>query len=283
MKPKIGMNLFFWLTHFSEQHFHLLRTLKSVGFDGVEIPISNYSDKELQAIRNALDSEGLACTSVSLLTEEYNPISENALIRQNAMTKMRTDIEIASGLGAEVIAGPFHSAHKLFHGRGPDKQEFGRCVEFLKSSGIEAQKSNVKISVEPLNRFESYFLNTQMQAKELANAVDMSNVGILYDTHHVHLEENDIAEALSGLGKHINHFHVSESHRGTPGTGLVDWKINFTTLKKMDYQGWIVIEAFALDVPDIPNAINIWRNCFANKEEVYTKGFELIANHMGMR
>ena len=280
MNAKIGMNLFLWLTHFGEEHFHLLPTLKAVGFDGVEIPISNYSDKELRAIRNALDSEGLACTSVSLLTTECNPIAEDASIRRSAVDKVRSDIEIAAGLGAEVIAGPLHSAHKQFFGRGPNEQEFERCVEFLKTVGADAQQANVQISVEPLNRFECYFLNTQQQGKALADAVDMDSVGILYDTHHVHLEEHDVAAALKGLGKRINHFHVSESHRGTPGAGLVDWKTNFTTLKQMDYQGWIVIEAFATDVPDIPTAINIWRNCFNSKKEVYTQGFELISSHI---
>ena len=70
--------------------------------------------------------------------------------------------------------------------------------------------------------------------------------------------------------------HISESHRGTPGTGSVDWDSSFRALKKMNYQGWVVIEAFAGDVPGFAEAVNIWRDCFAGKTEVYRQGMALI-------
>ena len=277
---KIGMNLFLWLVRLEKKDFSLLKTLKETGFDGVEIPISDYSSAEIKDIRNALNDEGLDCTTVSLLTEETNPISDDASIRQAALDKIQSDIECAAALGAEAVCGPIHSAHKLFCSRGPNQAEFDRCVEFLKKAGVWAEKANLYLGVEPLNRFECYFLNTMDQGRKLADAVDSPNVGILYDTHHAHIEENNIDEAIRSLDKRINHVHISESHRGTPGSGNVDWSANFETLKATNYDGWIVIEAFAQDVPGFPDVVNIWRNCFANKEEVYTKGISLIREHL---
>jgi D-psicose/D-tagatose/L-ribulose 3-epimerase len=277
---KIGMNLYLWLTKLKPQHFELLAKLKQLGFDGVEIPTGDYTASELANIRSALNNEGLKCTVATLLPPELNPISPDSAIRAAARDKLKHDINIASELGSEALIGPMHSGHKLFYDRGPNQQEVDLCTEFLTAMGTEAKQANILLGVEPLNRFECYFLNTAAQGKQLADAVNLDNVGILYDTHHANIEEYSVYDAITGLGNRLNHFHVSESHRGTPGTGAVDWKNSFKALKDMDYKGWLVIESFAKDVDGFPEAVNIWRDCFSSKDEVVEQGFALIKNHI---
>ena len=273
---KIGMNLYLWCARLEPEFLPLLAELKGAGFDGVEIPMSDYSAQEVAAIRSALDDAGLGCTMASIMLEEHNPIAESPGIRQAAVDKLRSDIDMAAALGAESVVGPMHSAHKLFLGRGPSSTEFARCVEVLQTSGLHAEQAGVSIAVEPLNRFECYFLNSQAQGRALADAVDSPAVGILYDTHHANIEEQDMAGAVRVLGDRLNHFHVSESHRGTPGTGTVNWDAAFAGLRESNFDGWCVIESFAGDVPGIAEAVNIWRDCFASKEEVYLEGLALI-------
>lgn len=277
---KIGMNLYLWLTKLEPQHFELLAKLKQLGFDGVEIPTGDYTATELANIRNALNNEGLKCTVATLLPPEVNPISPDSAIRAAAHDKLKHDINIASELGSEALIGPMHSGHKLFYDRGPSRQEVDLCTEFLSAMGTEAKQANLLLGVEPLNRFECYFLNTAAQGKQLADAVNLDNVGILYDTHHANIEENSVYDAITALGNRLNHFHVSESHRGTPGTGAVDWTNSFRALKDMNYNGWLVIESFAKDVDGFPEAVNIWRDCFNSKDEVVEQGFALIKNHI---
>jgi D-psicose/D-tagatose/L-ribulose 3-epimerase len=273
---KIGMNLYLWLNRLEPRHFKLLAELKAAGFDGVEIPTGDYSSAEIAAIRQSLANEGLACTVATLLSAEQNPIADDPGLQRAALDKVRADIEVAAELGAESLIGPMHSGHKVFHGRGPDAREFDRCVEFLKTVGSEAAQTGVQLAVEPLNRFECYFLNTAEQGLSLADAVDLPNVGILYDTHHANIEEKDPYEAISSLGARLAHFHVSESHRGTPGTGTVQWQESFRALRDSQYDRWLVIEAFGQEVEGIPEAVNIWRNCFASEAEVYQQGMALI-------
>lgn len=277
---KIGMNLYLWLNRLQPEHFPGFATLKKAGFDGVEIPTGDYSPKEISAINKALNDEGLACTVATLLPPEFNPISDQKKIRTAAIHKLRRDIDVAQSLNAEALIGPIHSGHKLFYDRGPNSKEFDRCVNFLQLVGEQAQQASIVLAVEPLNRFECYFLNTAEQAKALIDAVDLPNVGVLYDTHHANIEENSMQQSIALLGPRINHFHVSESHRGTPGTGSVDWSNSFSALKEINYQGWLVIEAFATDVPGIPEAVNIWRNCFKSKQEVFEQGYSLIQQGM---
>ena len=87
-------------------------------------------------------------------------------------------------------------------------------------------------------------------------------------------------EAITGLGLHLSHFHVSESHRGTSGTGTVDWASSFRALRDIGYDNWLVIEAFGPDVAGIPEAIHIWRDCYRDKEDMYRKGMKLIQEHI---
>lgn len=275
---KLGMNLYLWTTHLDQQHLPLLETLSAAGFDGVEIPVSDYSVDEIQAIRQALANTGLACTAATLFSGEPNPIAMEPARQAAAIEKIKQDIELAHALGAESLVGPIHSAHKEFPGRGPTAAEFERCVAFLQAASDLAGDA-LQLAVEPLNRFECYFLNRQADGKRLADAVDRHNVGILYDSHHAHIEENDVASGIEVLAGRANHIHISESHRGTPGGGQVDWANTFQAIKAIGYDGWLTIEAFASDVEGIPAAVNIWRDCFASKEEVYQAGIALMRSY----
>lgn len=284
MRPKnsikVGMNLYLWLTRLEPRYFGLLAELRAAGFDGVEIPTGDYSATELAEIRSALAQEGLACTVATLLTATENPIAADNAIRAAARDKLSRDIDVAVALGAESLIGPMHSGHKCFTGHGPSETEFERCVEFLRHGGELAANAGLQLAVEPLNRFECHFLNSAKQAGRLSQAVGLNNVGILYDTHHGNIEENDHYRAITSLDTHLNHFHVSESHRGAPGTGTVDWDGSFRALRDMGYRGWVVIEAFGQNVPGIPQAVNIWRNCFRDEREVYRQGLRLIVKNL---
>jgi D-psicose/D-tagatose/L-ribulose 3-epimerase len=122
-------------------------------------------------------------------------------------------------------------------------------------------------------------MNTVSQAKELVDRINHPNVGIHYDTHHVHYEEYDIAAAIKNGGSAIKHVHYSESNRGVPGKGLVDWATNTRALKEIGYDGWVTIEAFNTKVDGLRQALHIWRDFFVDEEECYLGGIDLIKKH----
>ena len=130
--------------------------------------------------------------------------------------------------------------------------------------------------VEPLNRFECYFLNTAADARDLLARTEHPRVKMLYDTHHAHYEEKNIADAVRGSAAEIGHVHISENDRGTPGSGLVHWPETFASLRANDYDGWLVIEAFSRSMPDFAAAVGIWRDFFDSHEEVYVDGHRFI-------
>ena len=272
---KLGMNLLLWTTYVTSEHFPILQKLKETGFDGVEIPIDPGNPDNYDEVAGCLQDLGLEATTVTTVNTEASPVSPDLAVREAAVDRLNWAIDTSARLGSRILCGPFHSPHAVFSGQPPTPDELSRCVEVLGQAAEHAGNVGVDLSIEHLNRFECYLMNTAAQACEVARRIDHPSVGILYDTHHAHIEEKDVVEVIRTCAPHINHVHVSESDRGTPGRGQVHWEESFRTLREIGYDRWVVIEAFSRLASDFANAIKIWRS-FSDPEEVYEEGLPFV-------
>jgi D-psicose/D-tagatose/L-ribulose 3-epimerase len=273
---KIGMNLLLWATHVTAEHHPILAKLKKAGYDGVEVPIFEGDARHYEGLRKELDSQGLGCTTVTVVGPEANPISPEVSVRQAALERLRWTIEMTALLKGEVMAGPFHSPLAVFSGVPPTEDEKKRAADVLRQAAEFAATMNVKLAIEYLNRFECYFLTTAADAAALVQRVDHPSFRTMYDTFHANIEEKSPSSAIASLGDRFIHVHISECDRGTPGTGMVRWDETFQALKKARYDGWMVIEAFGRALPALAAATKVWRDLFPSAEEVYTKGLQFI-------
>jgi D-psicose/D-tagatose/L-ribulose 3-epimerase len=276
MNVKIGMNMLLWGVEITPRHIPVFEGLAEAGYDGVEIPVVNQSPEELQAMASACDDLGLERTASAFVGEDVNPISPEPAIREAALDNLRRGIDNAGIIGAEILIGGLYQAHKYFTGRGPTEEEWRWSADYLRAAGEYAQKADVRLGLEFLNRFEVFLINTSADCKRMVEDVGLDNVGVHYDTHHANIEDPAPAVALANIREVINHVHLSESHRGTLGTGQVDWDGTFDALKAIDYSGWLVIESFGTADPELAVAANVWRNAFASPEEVYREGIRFI-------
>ena len=119
-----------------------------------------------------------------------------------------------------------------------------------------------------LNRFETYLLNTHADAARFARDVNQSHCRVMYDTFHANIEEKDIAQAIRDCADMLVHVHISENDRSTPGSGNVHWEENFKTLKEVGYDGWLMVEAFGLALPELAAATKIWRKMYTTEEQL---------------
>jgi D-psicose/D-tagatose/L-ribulose 3-epimerase len=158
------------------------------------------------------------------------------------------------------------------HDDAEKKAQFALVVKNLKELAKYAESKGVQICVEPLNRFETDFLNTCDQALKLLKAVNSPALKLHLDTFHMNIEEKNQAAAILKAGKHLAHFHACGSDRGTPGNDHIDWKPIVAALKKIKYQGDVVIESFTTDVKVIARAAAIWRKMEPTRDEIATKG-----------
>ena len=273
---KIGMNLLLWTGFVTEADFPTLAKIKAAGFDGVELPLFDGNASHYKMIRAELDKQGLACSTVTVMTPEMNPISPDQTVRQAAVERLRWAVEMNEILGSHAMCGPFHSPLGVFSGFGPTNDEKSRAADILRQAAQFAEQAKLKLCIEYLNRFECYFLTTAADAKSLVKAVNHPSFRCMYDTFHAHIEEKSQAGAIETVKDVFAHVHISENDRGTPGTGQVRWAEAFSSLKKTGYDGWFVIEAFGRALPDLAAATRVWRDLFPSPDEVYTKGIQFI-------
>jgi D-psicose/D-tagatose/L-ribulose 3-epimerase len=273
---KVGMNLLLWTGFVTEADFPTLGKLKEAGFDGVELPLFAGDAAHYKAIRAELDKQGLACSTVTVMNPEYNPISPDAANRAAAVDRLKWAVEMNHVLGSYAMCGPFHSPLGVFSGTGPTADEKARAADVLRTAAGFAKDANLTLAIEYLNRFECYFLTTAVDAKALVESVNHPNFRCMYDTFHAHIEEKGQASAIKTVAPVMAHVHISENDRGTPGTGQVHWDEAFGGLKAVGYDGWLVIEAFGRALPDLAAATRVWRDLFPSPEEVYTKGVRFI-------
>lgn len=280
MDVKIGMNMLLWGIHITPQHIPVFEGLARAGYDGVEIPVVGQSQADLKAMADACDDLGLARTASAFVGEDVNPISPDPAIRAAAVGNLQQAIDDARLIGADIVVGALYQAHKYFTGTGPTQDEWNRAAQYLHTCGEYARGRGVRLGLEFLNRFEVFLINTSADCRRMVEQVGLDNVGVHYDTHHANIEEPDPENALQHVRQQLNHVHLSESHRGTLGTGQVDWDANFAALQAIDYSGWLVIESFGTFDPDLAAAANVWRNAFESQEQVYRDGIRFIRERL---
>jgi D-psicose/D-tagatose/L-ribulose 3-epimerase len=151
-------------------------------------------------------------------------------------------------------------------------------AEVMRAAAEYAETVDIILTPEALNRFECYLYNTLADISTLIKAVDHPNLRMIYDTHHAHIEEKNASQAIHTYAPLISHVHISESDRGTPGSGQVHWEETFQALRAVGYDNWLTIEAFSRNKPEFASGINVWRNFEPTLDEVYEKGYAFVKN-----
>jgi D-psicose/D-tagatose/L-ribulose 3-epimerase len=277
---KFGVNTFIWTANFTRENLPLLPEIRRHGFDGVEVPLFRPVDFALQDIRKGLQENGLECTICSVIPGGLNMISDDAAVRQKTRRHMEDCIRTAAEVGAKIMAGPLYSPVGYLPGRRRTADEWKWAVDCYQSLGPVLAKHGVTIAIEPLNRFETYFLNTAADAVALCDQINHPNVGILFDTFHANIEEKNIGAAYRAVARHLKHVHTCENDRGIPGSGHVEWKDVFQALHDIRYDGWLTIESFGFALGELSAAASIWRDIAPTPESIAFEGVKFLKQNM---
>ena len=274
---KVGMNLLLWTDDpVDESWMPLYGRLKDMGFDGIEVPIFDANPEKFAALGRRLDDLGLERTAITVRNAEDDPISEDASVRQAALSTTKRALDCCEAVSSPILGGPLYAAIGQFSGAGPSQEEWARSVSIMQQAADYAASSGISLTFEFLNRFEIYLLNSTADTARFVADVDRPNVGIHYDTFHAHIEEKDSAAAIRENSDAITHVHISENDRSTPGRGQVAWNSTFEALREVGYDGWLTIEAFGSALPSLTAATKIWRRMFDDEEELAREGHDFI-------
>ncbi len=276
---KYGMNLLLWSGEVDEAMLPTIEKLKGLGYDGVELPLFNL-DLDYAGLGKRLDDMGLERTAVTVRNVEDNPISSDSKVRAKGVELNKKALDCCAAVGAQTLCGPYHSAIGYFSGAGPTKDEWAWGIESMRAVAEHAGNVGVKLGIEAINRFECYFLNAHADSARFAREVNHPACGMMYDTFHSNIEEKDIVATLQEIKDVLCHVHISENDRSTPGAGNVNWAKNFSGLSQIGYDGWMVIEAFGLALPELAAATRIWRRMFDTELKLAEQGLAFMKSQV---
>src|SRR6266508_6626233 len=280
---RFGINTFLFTSPFTNESTRLFKTFKKWGFETVEIPIEDPSHIDPAFVKEELDRHGLVCASVCACMGPGRDFRGTPEEQQTAMDYCKTLIDQMVVLDCPSLIGPVYSVVGKADAVEPaqQKQEWTLVVKNLKELARYAVERGRQICVEPLNRFETDFLNTCDKGLKLIKAVGSRALRLHLDTFHMNIEEKNQAAAIRKAGKLLGHFHACGSDRGTPGNDHIDWQPIAKALKDIRYQGDVVIESFTTDVKVIARAAAIWRRMEPTREEIAVKGLKFLKKTIG--
>ncbi len=276
MKNKIAINLLLFGSDMNESVLNQLDSIKLLGYQGVEIPIFVEDISLFQPWKEKLDNLGLQAFACTFTSSSQNLISPDQEIRQKGLDFLKKAIDIAAYLNSPFLSGPFHSAISEFSGKPASQQERQWAIENLRELAEYAKEKNIVLGIEYLNRFESYLVSCADELYSLVKEINHPNAKIMFDTFHANIEERNTAEAIERIQDEMPHIQFSESTRGIIGEGQVDFDSVLSSLRRINYQGWIVIEAFSTKLV----AAKIWRKMFSSEKELMEKSLNFLKNKM---
>ncbi|MGZ8898527.1 MAG: sugar phosphate isomerase/epimerase family protein [Limisphaerales bacterium] len=273
---RFGINTFLFTSPFTNESTKLFPKFKKWGFQSIEIPVEDPSHIDPAHVKRELDKNGLVCGSVCACMGPDRDLRGDAAQQKTGLDYMMKVIDQMVELDCPRLIGPVYSSV----GRAdavPDKeqkQQWKTVVKNLKQLCKYAEKRGRQICMEPLNRFETDFMNTADQALRMVKDVGSPVLKIHLDTFHMNIEEKNQPKAIRKVGKLLGHFHACGTDRGTPGNDSLDWPPIVAALKSVGYNGDVVIESFTTDVKVIAKAAAIWRRMEPTRDEIAVKGLK---------
>lgn len=272
MDIALGMNLLLFGTEIDDRLFPVLEQIKSIGYDGVEVPIFDVNPESWYAWRHKLDELELDRVAVTINGPEFNQISANPVERKATLERNKRAIDCAVILDSKLLTGPYHSALGAFTGKAPTKQELTWAKENLWELAEYADSMGITLGLEYLNRFESYLVSSTDELLTLVNEINHPACKIMFDTFHANIEEKSLFEAVQKMDEKLIHVQLSENDRSTLGSGHVNIEEVLIALKSINYEGMISIEAFSEKL----SAANIWRKMFESEEQLMRDSYSYL-------
>jgi 5-keto-L-gluconate epimerase len=220
------------------------RTAAKVGLDCLELSVRDPSSLDPAAIRELLDGAGLFCTAVATgqacLSDGLCLAAADQSTRAAATDRFAAQVSLASELDAAVILG---GVRGVLAARQDGAQARRRAaLDAIRACVSSAAEREVTVLLEPINRYETDFVNSCHEGLELLDEIGAPGTALLLDTFHMNIEERELAEAIVAAGDRLGYVHMVDSNRYAPGLGHVDFEAVFAALEQIAYAGPLVAE-----------------------------------------
>jgi D-psicose/D-tagatose/L-ribulose 3-epimerase len=276
---QIGVNAWVWTSPANTEAFaRLAPHVARLGFDLIEFGIESTGDLDYGRAATIARDNGLAVSVCAAMGPDRDLIHPDEQIRASGMAYVRHCIDAAHTVGADRVIGPIYSAVGRTWQATDDerKRDVDLLVRQLSELARYAGERGVWLGIEPLNRFETSFINLASQAMEVADRVDHPACGVMLDTFHMNIEERSVGDAIRAAGKRLRHVHACENDRGAPGSGHVPWAEVAQACRDIGFTGPFVIESFTSQIKSIARAAAIWRTFADSQDDLARNGLAYL-------
>jgi D-psicose/D-tagatose/L-ribulose 3-epimerase len=273
---RYAVHAYAWTSSWSNSDLPVIDHVKELGLDAIEIPLMEPDKVDPAAIAERAQGNGLSVLASLALSEDADPSSEDPVIRRKSLEFLVRCIDLAADMGASIFTGVVYSAIGRRLDRRVEDADFARAADVLREAARHAQARGIAIGIEPINRYETFLVNTAAQARRLMELIAEPNVGIHLDAYHMNIEEEDFYETTRSAVPHLVHFHMSESHRGIPGRGTVDWDAIMRALADGGYSGFVGLESFAEISEAMRAATYVWRRLAPDSDTLVAEGLAFL-------
>lgn len=270
---KLGIFVNFWQKTWGVDYRRYVDKMKKLGGDVLEFqaqPLLDIEDNELKEIKRYADGEGIEMTYSLGLNPKFDIASRDPEVRKGGIKYLSDIVKKIAVMGGTLFSGVTYCGWGVpdYFVDVPEKEAlFAHSVSSMKEVLKVAEGEGVTVCVEAVNRFESPLLNTAKEALRYVEMADSPNIGILLDTYHMNIEEDDIGAAIRLVGDKLTHFHTGENNRNIPGRGHLDWDGIFGALADIGYKNRIVSEPFLMMGNEVGYDIRVWRPILENPTE----------------
>lgn len=275
---KLGIHAYAWCSQWSNDTLDLIDRTQKMGMDFIEIPLMVLETVDTHAIRSRLNSTSFHAVTSTVLLGDTDITSDDPAIRAKGIQYLKECVRATHEIGASSFSGVIYSQHVKPAHSMPTEKTWQYAADALREVAVHARQYGVNLGLEPVNRYESYLINTCEQAVRLKEMIGEDNVKIHLDTYHMNIEEKNFHQATRLAGNDLIHYHLCENDRGIPGTGLVNWDDIFRALGEMGYSGYAALECF-VDLTDNMNTW-VWRKLAPDGDTLLREGVAFIRKMM---
>ncbi|MBN2075083.1 MAG: sugar phosphate isomerase/epimerase [Dehalococcoidales bacterium] len=276
MMFKFGVASLIWTEDFTEKDLPLIEKAKELGFDVLDINVAHPERFPAEKVGEKIKEVEIEVVTTIGMPQDSNIIHPDPTVRKQGLATLKKMVDINAEIGSEIIAGVIYASWGYITGKPRTEEEWKWSVENMREAAEYAKsKGDILLAVEPVNRFETHFINIAEDAVEYCKEIGTGNMKILLDAFHMIREEMNFTDAVNICGReYLGYVHVCENNRGIPGTGLVPWREFFTALKNIDYDGPLSIESFDPGFEELNRLCAIWRNFADTGEELAVQGLK---------
>lgn len=261
----------FWEKNWDADHKKYIKKVAEIGFDILEFqaqPLLEMSREHMRELVLLAEECGIELTYSLGLDRNYDVSSLDEKVRLGGVDYLKRIVERIGFMGGTLLSGVSYAGWGTPDNFNGDRRPYWEnSIKSMKEIIKTAENCGVTYCVEAVNRFETCLINTAEEALKYVDEVGSPNIGVLLDTYHMNIEENNIGDAIRLAGNKLTSFHTGENNRTAPGRGHLNWDEIFGALSEIGYKGRIVSEPFVMQGGEVGRDIHVYRDLLDNPSE----------------